>query len=82
MTPGFYVMRRTPSGKSLILESTCFRPMPEKGVPLDWTRRQADEWAGYVQEEYPSHDVFVMEVHPRPERTPEAETRKSSTIRS
>jgi hypothetical protein len=68
MIPGFYVMRRAHLGKRLMLESRCFKPMPEKNISLEWTKDQAESWADYVRSEHPKDDVFVMEVLERPTR--------------
>jgi hypothetical protein len=68
MSPGFYVMRRTASGKNPILESRCFKPMPEKDVSVEWTKGQAEDWADYIRDIHPKDDVFVVEVLARPER--------------
>jgi hypothetical protein len=81
VTPGYYVMRRAASGTRFMLESRCFKPMREEGVPVEWTKTQADQWAEFVQSEHPNDDVFVMQVHEKPEkllRKPDKPRRKAT----
>lgn len=65
--PGLYVMRK-PNGRitrrsSWILESTCFRFMPDDTEgQRSQTREAAERCREWVKKQYRDDDVFVVEI--------------------
>ena len=63
--PGLYVGRRPARSRSnrIIIESIAFVDGP-KG-DREWTKQKAQNWADYIQSQYPKDCVFVFEVFER-----------------